>query len=266
MYESLFEFLFESINKIEKSSSTPSSANAKKTTASTSVQAKADATSSTAAKSAYLITKMDLSIEDPNDAKYIYLRKFYLSLVFHYATVCYCNDFTKEKKLIDDQTSKLAMCFSKKLIESSISMNKLAKSDLKDIESYSMQIKLFNLILKYLNQFKKKVSNTSTSSLAKTTMVHLLKENIQIEEQLKVDFEKLHDTLVENKSFYQHWIVNNLFELFASLISHGLFDQTGYSKHIQESLIECFAVISFLYGANIQVFKFCKTCLLLKNF
>ncbi len=259
MYESLFEFLFEAINKIEKSSSTPSSANAKKTTASTSVQAKADATSSPAVKSAFLITKMDLSIEDPNEAKYIYLRKFYLSLVFHYATVCYCNDFTKEKKLIDDQASKLAICFSKKLIESSINMSKLAKSDLKDIESYSMQVKLFNLILKYLNQFKKKVSNSSTSSLAKTTMVHLLKENIQIEEQLRTDFEKLHDTLVENKSFYQHWMVNNLFELFASLISHGLFDQTGYSKHIQESLIECFAVISFLYGANIQVFRFCTT-------
>jgi len=179
-----------------------------------------------------------------------------LSLVFHYATVCYCNDFIKEKKLIDDQISKLAMCFSKKLIESSINICKLAKTDFKDIESYSMQAKLFNLILKYLNQFKKKVSTSSTSTLNKSAIVHLLKENSQIEVQLKIDFEKIYEVLVDAKSFYQYWIVNNLFELFASLISNGLFDQSGYSKYLQDSLIECFASISFLYGLTIQVFNY----------
>ena len=245
MYESLLEFLFESINKIEKSSSPPSSALTKKTQSSGASSAPG-----------YIITKMDLDGKDPNEAKYIYLRKFYLALVFHYATVCYCNDLTKEKRLIDDHTSKLAVCFSKKLIDSSINMSKLDRSDLKDLESYSMQSKLFTLILKYLSQFKKKSSTSSSSTLGKNSIVHLLKENSQIELQLKNDFEKLCQCLADSKSFYQHWIVNNLFELFASLISHGLFDQSGYSKCLQESLIECFASISLLYSETIQVLKF----------
>ena len=251
LYQELLSFLYDSIIKVEKSTNTPS----KNTAAKLDSRAKKTSSSKHGEKeSTFIITKMELNSEDPNEAKYIYLRKFYLALLLHFGMVCYNNDLNKEKKLIDESVSKLSLCFSRKAIEASINTTTISKSDLKDIESYTALIKVFNLIIKYLNQFKKKVlsSNCAASSSLTTNIEHILKENNSIEVQLVKEFEGLNGLLKKGESFYQYWIANNLFELFHSVIA-GLFDQAGYSKYLQESLIECFASISQVFAENIQV-------------
>ena len=266
LYESLFKFFYDAINIVEKPSSRQtltSNLTSKSTKVETS-QKKSSTKSDEVSKLGIIITKMEMNSEDPIEAKHIYLRKFYMALVLHYACVCYNNDFTKEKKLIDENVTKLNLAFSKKSLDSCMDTKNICKHDLKDLESSTIHIKLFNLIIKYIAQFKKKVAGTvvtpsspkskATSTSSTTlTIEQVLKENMQIELQLKKEFEKIYGYLLETQSFYQFWLSNNLFDLFYSVITNGLFDQAGFSKYLQESLIECFAAVSFLYSENIQV-------------
>ena len=84
----------------------------------------------------------------------------------------------------------------------------------------------------------------------------ILKENNQIEIQLKNEFENLHSSVNKAQSFYQYWISNNLFELFYSVISNGglgYYDSSGFTKYVQDSLLESFVSISFFYAENVKV-------------
>ena len=260
LYESLFKFFYDAINIVEKPSSRQtltSNLTSKSTKVETS-QKKSSIKSYDVSKLGYIITKMKMNSEDPIAAKHIYLRKFCMALVLHYASVCYNNDFTKEKVLIDENVTKLNLAFSKTSIDSCMDTNNICKHDLKDLESSTIHINLFKLIIKYIAQFKEKVAATETtpsSSISSTTLTieQVLKENMEIELQLKEEFEKLYGYLLETQSFYQFWLSNNLFDLFYSIFTNGLFDQAGFSKYLQESLIECFVAVSFLYSENIQV-------------
>ncbi len=186
--------------------------------------------------------------------KQIYLLKTFISLFIHYSAVCHSNDIPKAKEMILDHYSKLKLCFqnrSPQLKSIELCNKQELKVEINDIETADDVLNLIDLISQYANQYKKKTSTSSSSS--STTIVHILKENSMYEKKLRSHFSCFFIKSVEINSFYQHWILNNLFDLLVCSLSVYLNDSIVTSRYLQESLVDFLSTCANLYAENIKV-------------
>lgn len=197
-------------------------------------------------------SKHDINPIFDHRMKQIYLFKTYISLFIHYSAICHSNDIPKAKEMIQDHYSRLKLCFQNRpaqLKSTDLCNKQELKAEMNDIETTDDVFNLIDLIAQYTNQFKKKPSSSSPS----TTLVHILKENSMYEKKLKSNFSCLFVRTVEINSFYQHWILNNLFDFMMCSLSVYLNDSIVTSRYLQESLVDLISTCSNLYAENIKV-------------
>ncbi|RNA30141.1 hypothetical protein BpHYR1_000731, partial [Brachionus plicatilis] len=155
----------------------------------------------------------------------IFLRKFFLSLYIQYSITIKSNDLSPKKESLSSYYDILKSSFDSFETKTDLIIAKEVLNLLPTISDYS-------------DQFSKSKS------------LRLLKENSNYEQQLSKKFSLILDKTVEIKNFYNFWLLGNLFDSFASSIVNYLNNPALHAKFLQESLIESFQKIAFLYSEN----------------
>lgn len=155
----------------------------------------------------------------------VFLRKFFLSLYIQYKITINSNELSSEKECLNSYFD---------IMKSSLDSFD-TKNDLKIAKEV---LNVLPIISAYSSQFSKSKSS------------RILKENSSYEQQLCQKFSLIFDKTVEAKKFYNFWLLGNVFDLFVSSIVVFLSNPAIHAKFVQETLIESFEKIAFIYSEN----------------
>jgi hypothetical protein len=195
---------------------------------------------------------------DKHTLKQVYMRKFLISVYVQFYSVCCSNDseLVEEKQLMDRYYPAVQAAFGKKFVSKLESRVPATSADMDSIHLGMEALELVDLLKEYAKQLRRKspaadASPSCRSAKAADVNSKYLKVNAQMEKNLKLKFSSLFADCIAKQSLYHCWLFNNLIDLFLATVN-GLVSGSlaSYTKMIQESLLDAYATIVFLFAEN----------------
>jgi hypothetical protein len=173
--------------------------------------------------------------------------KFLLSVFIQYRTVC----LTANELVCISQSSEMISKYKgyfdriKKIVEKK--MQFLSHKNKQELKAYTHFIELYELIQSYIKQFTTTKKTSSTFSL--------LKENASLEKKLVKSFTQFFKLTEKEKDkqqqLYYTVLLGIFFEFFFTSVTLNYINNAKIQvKFVQESLIDCFREICFMYAEN----------------
>ena len=185
-------------------------------------------------------------------SKQIYLRKFYLSLFAHLASIRYSSNLVKLDEVFIAHLANIKTCFDPS-VDHFVSHAPLSDQERAELQFGTDVIELVQIVLKFAHQFKKKPSSSSSSSSSTTTPSRRTSGDKSVEMALDKQLRRLFPAAARLNAFYFYSLLNQLVEFFTSCMSVYLNDPALAARYLQDPLVEMLASLACNYVDNLKV-------------